>query len=72
MIPPPYCIRDAEPADARALAQIRVASWRMAYAGIVPGAILERMDLENGHFAERLASDEVKQAIAGFFAKRRA
>ena len=35
-------------------------------------AVLDRMDLENGHFAERLASDEVKQAIAGFFAKRRA
>ncbi len=32
--------------------------------------ILERMDLENGHFAERLTSDEVKQAIAAFFAAR--
>lgn len=34
------------------------------------GAIHERMVLENGHFAERLASDEVKQAIAAFFAAR--
>jgi enoyl-CoA hydratase/carnithine racemase len=32
--------------------------------------ILERMELENGHFAERLASDEVKQAIASFFAAK--
>ena len=32
--------------------------------------ILERMELENDHFAERLASDEVKQAIAAFFAAR--
>ncbi len=32
--------------------------------------ILERMELENGHFAERLQSDEVKQAIAAFFATR--
>ena len=32
--------------------------------------ILERMELENGHFAERLQSDEVKQAIAAFFAAR--
>lgn len=32
--------------------------------------ILERMELENGHFGERLASDEVKQAIAAFFAAR--
>jgi enoyl-CoA hydratase/carnithine racemase len=32
--------------------------------------LLERMELENGHFAERLTSDEVKQAIAAFFAAR--
>jgi enoyl-CoA hydratase/carnithine racemase len=32
--------------------------------------ILQRMELENGHFAERLTSDEVKQAIAAFFAAR--
>ncbi len=32
--------------------------------------ILERMELENGHFAERLQSDEVKNAIAAFFAAR--
>ena len=32
--------------------------------------ILDRMELENGHFGERLASDEVKQAIAGFFAAK--
>ena len=32
--------------------------------------ILERMELENGHFAERLRSDEVKGAIAAFFASR--
>ena len=33
-------------------------------------AIAERMELENGHFAERLQSDELKSAIAAFFAKR--
>ena len=32
--------------------------------------ILGRMELENGHFGERLQSDEVKQAIASFFAAR--
>ena len=32
--------------------------------------ILDRIELENGHFAERLSSDEVKQAIAAFFAAR--
>jgi len=32
--------------------------------------ILERMELENGHFAERLQSEEVKAAITAFFAAR--
>lgn len=32
--------------------------------------MLERMELENGYFAERLQSDEVRQAIAQFFAGR--
>ena len=32
--------------------------------------VLDRMELENGHFAERLQSDEVKQAISAFFAAR--
>lgn len=32
--------------------------------------ILERMELENSHFAERLQSDEVKKAITAFFAAR--
>ena len=32
--------------------------------------VLDRMELENGHFAERLQSDEVKQAITAFFAAR--
>ena len=33
--------------------------------------ILERMTRENGHFAERLASAEVKEAINAFFEKRK-
>jgi enoyl-CoA hydratase/carnithine racemase len=32
--------------------------------------ILARMELENGHFAERLTSDEVREAIIAFFASR--
>lgn len=35
-------------------------------------AIAERMTLENGHFAERLTSDEVRGAITAFFAARQA
>jgi enoyl-CoA hydratase/carnithine racemase len=33
--------------------------------------ILERMELENGHFAERLRSVEVRDAITAFFERRR-
>ena len=33
--------------------------------------VLERMELEGGHFSERLASQEVKDAIAAFFQSRR-
>ena len=33
-------------------------------------AVLERLELENGHFSERLKSDEVRNAIAAFFAAR--
>jgi enoyl-CoA hydratase/carnithine racemase len=32
--------------------------------------LLERMELENGHFSERLTSDEVRDAISAFFASR--
>ncbi len=32
--------------------------------------LLERIELENGHFGERLTSDEVKQAVAAFFAAK--
>ncbi|MEO5808980.1 MAG: enoyl-CoA hydratase-related protein [Sphingomicrobium sp.] len=32
--------------------------------------ILERIELENGHFGERLTSEEVKDAIGAFFAAR--
>jgi enoyl-CoA hydratase/carnithine racemase len=33
--------------------------------------LLERFELENGHFAERLKSAEVKEAITAFFEKRK-
>lgn len=34
--------------------------------------LLERMELENGHFSERLNSHEVRNAIAAFFARKAA
>jgi GNAT superfamily N-acetyltransferase len=38
-------VRAAVAADANAIATIRLASWRATYAGIVPAALLDRMDL---------------------------
>jgi GNAT superfamily N-acetyltransferase len=38
--------RSAGPTDARALAAIRVASWRAGYAGIVPDAVLDALDVD--------------------------
>lgn len=53
----------AKPAEALRLTQ------RLLRRGLAE-EILERMELENSHFAERLTSDEVRQAIARFFATR--
>jgi GNAT superfamily N-acetyltransferase len=41
-----FCTRRAGPEDARTLAAIRVASWRAAYAGIVPDDTLAALDTE--------------------------
>jgi hypothetical protein len=32
--------------------------------------VKKRIGIEGGHFSERLQSDEIKQAIASFFAAR--
>lgn len=53
----------AKPADALRQTQRLLSQGRQS-------EILERMKLESDAFAERLASAEVKQAIAAFFAKR--
>jgi len=37
-------VRDATPADARAIAAIRGASWRVTYAGVVPRTVLDGLD----------------------------
>ena len=39
-------IREGTTDDARAIAEIRVASWRATYAGIVPQPVLDRMDVD--------------------------
>jgi L-amino acid N-acyltransferase YncA len=39
-------VRRATDADARAIAEIRIETWRATYAGIVPQAMLDRMDVD--------------------------
>ena len=53
----------AKPAEALRLTQ------RLLWRGNTD-ELLERMELENGHFTERLTSTEVRDAISAFFAAR--
>jgi ribosomal protein S18 acetylase RimI-like enzyme len=53
-------IRAATPADAPAVARIHVESWQVAYRGIVPEAMIAKMDLatRTRFWAERIAKRE--------------
>jgi len=46
--PPPSAItvREAEPRDAAGIANVHVESWRAAYAGLVPQALLDRLSVD--------------------------
>ncbi|QAY60562.1 GNAT family N-acetyltransferase [Microbacterium protaetiae] len=48
-------VRRATAADARAIATIRVTSWRVAYDGLIPDALLSRLDITTE--AHRRAQD---------------
>jgi ribosomal protein S18 acetylase RimI-like enzyme len=39
-------IRPAEPADARAIAEVHVDSWRWAYAGVLPQELLDALSVD--------------------------
>ena len=45
--PDDVTIRTATPADARSIARVHIASWREAYAGIVPDDYLSSLDLDS-------------------------
>lgn len=70
----PIRYRPATPADAEALARLHVASWREAYAGIVPREVLDSVDMGEriARWREHLATDgvtilaEAGGAAAGF------
>jgi hypothetical protein len=38
-------LRRASPADARAIAEVQVHTWRQAYAGVVPADFLQQLDV---------------------------
>src|SRR6185437_11184185 len=50
-------IRPANPADAPAIAQIHVDTWRAAYRGLMPDSVLDALDVERraAFWKERLA-----------------
>jgi len=63
-----YAIAPAGPADAAALAEVHVTSWRETYADILPRAYLDRMSmaLHEHRWRQRLASTrEVTLAAEG-------
>jgi len=39
-------VRDARPDDARAVAEVHVASWRVAYAGLLPADVLAGLSVD--------------------------
>jgi GNAT superfamily N-acetyltransferase len=72
-------IRPALPQDARAIAEVRVASWRAAYRGVVPDAYLDAMTPDESEDSWRAVAAgetngaelrvcEVDGAIVGFAA----
>jgi L-amino acid N-acyltransferase YncA len=53
-------IREATVADARAIAEVHVTSWRVAYAGIVPAAYLASLSVDEreGRWAKILTGED--------------
>ena len=51
-------LRDATPDDAKAIAAVHVASWQVAYRGLMPDAVLDGLSVDDrAHkWAERLAA----------------
>ena len=43
--PDPVLVRDAVPADAGAMAEVHVTSWRAAYGGLLPPAVLDGLSV---------------------------
>ena len=59
-------VRDAVADDARAIAEVHVASWRWAYRGQVPDWILDSLSVDDrrANWERSLSRDEVGVAVA--------
>jgi len=72
----PLTIRDAKPADARAIAELHVAAWRAAYSGLMPDDYLAALSIEQRYDRwskalsrpgpAKLAVAQLGEEIAGF------
>jgi L-amino acid N-acyltransferase YncA len=66
-------IREAVPADARAIAEVHVASWKTTYPGIVPQAYIDGLRAEDGaarwvtRLTEKTTTVFVAEDDAGLF-----
>ena len=62
-------IRPAEPADAEAIGQVHVISWRETYTGIMPERVLARLSVEQRARMWRTMLDRPAPASAVFVAE---
>jgi hypothetical protein len=56
-------IRSARPGDARAIAEVHVASWRHAYRGLLPDDYLDRLSVEE---RERTRREHLEDPSSGW------
>jgi len=59
-------VRQATPADARAIAEVHIASWQAAYVGLIPQRLIDALDLEKrtARHYEHLQSGERPTSVA--------
>lgn len=65
----PFEIRPAQPADAEPIEVVRVATWKVAYRGVLPDARLDAMGV-SPEIVERRAKQLASGEVAGFVAVR--
>ncbi|QFR01259.1 GNAT family N-acetyltransferase [Streptomyces phaeolivaceus] len=63
-------IREMTPADCRAVAEIRVGGWQNAYAGLVPQAYLDAMDVDEDAERRRAMLARTDSPVVNLIAER--